>query len=264
MQPRATQALEESDIPSAGVREERVTVIRELRPLIESLSFVEAVGARRVFLPDAFARILLVTAPRARAYHAYVVGPRAGTMRKDAIQQEALMLRLRPGAVPALMGIPTVEIAATIVPLDAVWGSAAKELTERLGEAPSRASQVAVVERAIAGRARRLLGTRIVPRALAAFDDLEVARVSAVAQRVGVSERHLRRMFHDAVGLSPKAYIRVGRLRRALAIARRSASQPWTRVAVDAGYFDQAHMVAEFRDLTGRSPTALWRELGHP
>lgn len=174
------------------------------------------------------------------------------------------MLRLRPGAVPALMGIPTVEIAATIVPLDAVWGSAAKELTERLGEAPSRASQVAVVERAIAGRARRLLGTRIVPRALAAFDDLEVARVSAVAQRVGVSERHLRRMFHDAVGLSPKAYIRVGRLRRALAIARRSASQPWTRVAVDAGYFDQAHMVAEFRDLTGRSPTALWRELGHP
>jgi AraC-like DNA-binding protein len=264
MQPGAPERLEESDMPSAGVREERVTVARELRPFVESFSFVEAIGARRVFLPDTFARILIVTEPGARACHAYVVGPRAGTMRKEAVRQEAISLRLWPGAVPALMAIPTVQVAATIVPLDAVWGNAGKELTERLGEAPTRARQVAILERAIAGRVRRLAGPRIVPRALAAFDDLELARVSAVAQRVGVSERHLRRMFRDTVGLSPKAYVRVRRLRRALALARRSGSQPWTRVAVDAGYFDQAHMVAEFRDLTGRSPTTLWRELGDP
>jgi AraC-like DNA-binding protein len=255
--------LEESDIPSAGVKETRVTVARELRPFVESFSFVEAVG-RRVFLPDAYARILVVTEPGARACQAYVVGPRAGTMRKDAVRQEAFMLRLWPGAVPALMAIPTVDVAATIVPLDAVWGRAATELVERLAEAPSRASRAAIVERTIVERVRGVSEACMLPRAWAAVDDLEVARVSTVAERVGVSERHLRRMFQNAVGLSPKAYLRVRRLRRALAHARKSAAQSWTRIAVDAGYFDQAHMVAEFRDLTGCSPTALWRELGHP
>jgi AraC-like DNA-binding protein len=263
MQAGEPEQLEESDIPAAGVREERVPVARHLRPLVESFSFVEAVGARRVFLPDAFARILVVSSTGGGVCHAYVVGPRAGTMRKDAVRQEALMLRLWPGAVPALMGIPTVDVARAIVPLDALWGRAANELTERLAEAKSRASQVALVERAIAGRAPRLSRARVVPRALAALDDLEGARVSAVAHHVGVSERHLRRVFDDAVGLSPKAYLRVRRLRRALALARKGASQSWTRIAVDAGYFDQAHMVAEFRDMTDRSPRALWRELGH-
>ncbi len=260
MQLGAPEQLEKSAIPSPGVKETRLTVTRELRPFVESFSFVEAVG-RRVFLPDAYARNLVVTEPE--GCQAYVVGPRAGTLRKDAIRQEALMLRLWPGAVPALMGIPTVDVAATIVPLDAVWGRAAKELAERLAEAPSRASRAAIVERAIADRARGVSTALVLPRALAALDDLDVARVSTIAERVGVSERHLRRMFHDAVGLSPKAYLRVRRLHRALAHARQSASQPWTRIAVDAGSFDQAHMVADFRDLTGRSPRALWRELGH-
>jgi AraC-like DNA-binding protein len=173
------------------------------------------------------------------------------------------MLRLWHGAIPALMAIPTVDVAGVIVPLDALWGRAAKELAERLAEAPSRASRAAIVERAIADRVRGVSEARIPPRGFAAFDDLEVARVSSIAQRVGVSERHLRRVFQDAVGLSPKAYLRVCRLRRALTHARKSASPPWTRIAVEAGYFDQAHMVAEFRNLTGRSPKALWRELGH-
>jgi AraC-like DNA-binding protein len=258
MQPATPNGLEESDITSAGVTEERIAVSPQLRRFVQSFSFVEAVGARRVFLPDAFARILVVIEPG--ALQAYVVGPRATTIRKEAVRQKAVMVRLWPGAVPALMAIPTVDVASTIVPLEALWGDSAKELVERLADSPDRASQAAIVERAIAAHARSLAGARIVRGALAAFDDLEEARVSTVALRVGVSERHLRRLFHDSVGLSPRAYLRVRRLRRAL--ARKSALHSWALVAAEAGYSDQAHMVSEFRYLTGRSPIALWRELG--
>ncbi|MEV6235145.1 AraC family transcriptional regulator [Lentzea sp. NPDC051838] len=69
---------------------------------------------------------------------------------------------------------------------------------------------------------------------------------------VGLSPRQLRRRFQVAVGLSPKAYARVVRLHRAMALAREAAPD-WASVAVRAGFYDQPHMLAEFRRAVGMS-----------
>jgi AraC-like DNA-binding protein len=71
--------------------------------------------------------------------------------------------------------------------------------------------------------------------------------------RVGVSERHLRNLFAREVGLSPKHFARISRLRKVLALAGR---RQWAAVAEDAGFFDQAHMISDFRALMGVSPAA--------
>ena len=79
--------------------------------------------------------------------------------------------------------------------------------------------------------------------------------VAATARRrLHVSERRLRALFADGVGLSPKHFARIDRVRTVLAAA---SGVRWADVAAAAGYYDQSHMTSEFRHLMGVPPTAF-------
>jgi transcriptional regulator GlxA family with amidase domain len=81
--------------------------------------------------------------------------------------------------------------------------------------------------------------------------------VTATSREVALTDRHLRRRFHDAVGYGPKTLQRVLRLRRFLALAESTASADLARVALEAGYADQPHLTRECAELTGLPPAAL-------
>jgi AraC-like DNA-binding protein len=82
-------------------------------------------------------------------------------------------------------------------------------------------------------------------------------RVGPLTRVTRLSERQLRRRFEAAVGLGPKHLARIVRLRAAMERAAATPAATWARIAADAGYYDQAHMIAEFRALTGRTPVEL-------
>jgi AraC-like DNA-binding protein len=171
--------------------------------------------------------------------------------------------RLRLGAHEAVLGVPASSIAERVVPLDELWGDAAtRRLVERLAVAKDTAVAAAILERALAERLVASHERR--PRAelaLEAADMLTRASVSAVADDLGVSERHLRRVFRETVGMSPKAFAKLARFRRALHAAREREHDGWASIAAAAGYYDQAHLIAECRALAGVTPQALLREL---
>lgn len=78
--------------------------------------------------------------------------------------------------------------------------------------------------------------------------------VGTTAQRLHVSERHLRAVFADLVGMSPKAYARVERVRTALT---RIGERDFARLATELGYYDQSHLTNEFRAVMGVPPAAF-------
>ena len=82
---------------------------------------------------------------------------------------------------------------------------------------------------------------------------LAEANVAATARRLHIGERRLRTLFADGVGLSPKHFARIGRVRTVLATA---PDLRWADAAAAAGYYDQSHMTAEFRQVMGVSPAA--------
>jgi AraC-like DNA-binding protein len=101
-----------------------------------------------------------------------------------------------------------------------------------------------------------------VRRIVAAGGSLGITRL---APALGVTRQHLARRFADFVGLSPKTFARVVRLRRLIAEARaaRDGTGPgWSALAVEVGYYDQAHLTDEFRELTGLTPAAWWKTQG--
>jgi AraC-like DNA-binding protein len=177
--------------------------------------------------------------------------------------QRSVTARLRLGVPDAVLGVPASAIAGRIVALEDLWGEAAtRHLCDRLADARDMVHAAAILESAITERLaiarERRAGTRL---ALDAADRLTRASVNAVAGDLGVSERHLRRLFRETVGVSPKAFARLTRFHRALRAARDDGRSGWASIAAAAGYYDQAHLIAEFRAIAGVTPRALLGEL---
>ncbi len=107
----------------------------------------------------------------------------------------------------------------------------------------------ATVDAAIAERIARVAArpdrSRLV---FAAAERLAAASVCAVAGELEMSERNFRRVFREAVGVSPKAFAKLARFHRALSATRENSN--WASPAAGAGYCDQAHLIAEFGAIT--------------
>ena len=176
-----------------------------------------------------------------------------------------VMARLRLGAQDAVLGVPASAVAGRIVALADLWGGAVmRRLCERLAGARDRAAAAAVLSGAIEERLATAdldAGGVHAPLVRAAAGRLTSASVSAVAADLGVSERHLRRVFHETAFVGPKAFARLTRFRRALRAARADARASWASIVAAAGYYDQGHLIAEFRAIAGVTPRALLCEI---
>lgn len=217
---------------------------------------------RRVLMPRVETQLAVRIGPAARGgVDVAAVGAGRRVHRKVVRGQRTLIARLRLGASEAVLGVRASEIAGRTVMLEELWGdAAARRLGDRLASARSGADAVAILGEAIAERAARAGRPASAPRVVvAAAERLVGANVGEVADELGVSPRTLRRVFQDHVGVSPKAFAQIARFHRALAAAR--VAPGWASVAAEAGYYDQAHLIAEFRAIAGVTPRALLAEL---
>jgi AraC-like DNA-binding protein len=168
--------------------------------------------------------------------------------------------RFRPGAAPGMLGIPASELRDLRVPLTELWGDDAERLEERLDGAASASARLELIEDELRRRLPRAESPdRLVAAAVMRLYSNDPGRVGALGDVLGISERQLRRRFHAAVGYGPKTLARVLRLQRVLALASRrgAARGDLARLALDAGYADQAHMTAELTRLAGDPPAQL-------
>jgi AraC-like DNA-binding protein len=194
---------------------------------------------------------------------AIVAGPDTGpvpVVRRAG--SKAVGVRFRPGAAPAMLGVPADELRDLRVPLAELWGDAAGRLEDELDGAGSASARLELIERALR---RRLDGAErpdgLVAAAVARLRGPEPPQVRELADALAVSERQMRRRFHAAVGYGPKVLARILRFQRMLALARQPASrEDLARLALDAGYADQAHMTAECTRLAGAPPARLIAE----
>jgi len=83
----------------------------------------------------------------------------------------------------------------------------------------------------------------------------EITRVDDVVDRVGLNKRSVQRLFSQYVGVSPKWVIKRYRLHEAAEQLASGAVADLSRIAVDLGYFDQAHFIKDFKSIVGKSPT---------
>jgi len=187
-----------------------------------------------------------------------VAGPRTRALFKTAPPAEfAIFIAFKPGGGVPFVGVDASEIRDRIVRIDQVWGHEGACLRDRLLDTRVRSETLEVLQRSLRDRlcsTQRTAATEVVRRAVVRLGAADAkVRIEDLATELGVSTRHLRRVFTARVGVGPKEFARMARLQRALVGARRG--DPWTELAQAAGYYDQAHFIAEFRELVGTTPS---------
>ncbi|RWF45508.1 MAG: AraC family transcriptional regulator [Mesorhizobium sp.] len=154
--------------------------------------------------------------------------------------------------------LPMSELTDSMVVLDDVLGAEGAALRERLGNAPDWTARFDLAEAFVAARLESAAET---PLEIAwAYDRIITSggrtRIASLAEQLGWSRKHLADKFSDATGIGPKTLSRIVRFNRALRLSSEPTAD-WADVAADCGYADQAHLVREFRELAGETPTAL-------
>lgn len=173
-------------------------------------------------------------------------------------------VKFRPAGFRPFLGSPLSALADRTLPVAAVFGPDGEALVERILALEDDAR---IVEAADAFLLERLPPpdpmVAEVNRIVALIvEDRRITRVDQVAALTGIGKRTLQRLFSEYVGVSPKWLIMRYRLHEAA--ARLAGDEPVTlaELALDLGYFDQAHFIKDFKTLVGRTPGEYARSLG--
>lgn len=205
-----------------------------LRPFVACYWTLAAPGgAPERVLPDGRAELVVHLAdPFENQARALFIGQqREAVMLRPQGRVEVFGVRFRPAGAAAFFRFPQSELAGRIVPLADLG---VKSWEAEMHDAPSTAV-----------RRQRT-------------DAFLLRRLHPPAPTAGGSRRQFERQFLRTVGLPPKTWERIVRFQRALALRR--AGMAWASVALEAGYYDQAHLIGDCRRITGLAPLA--RESG--
>jgi len=226
-------------------------------------------GQEALVLPDACSDLIWE-----QGAGAYVAGPDTGPVLTSTPPGTVIVgVRFRPSAGGPALGLPLSEIRDQRVDLADLLPLARPPVAARqLAAGLSADLDPAAAMRKVLDVAGALAGGRAPDRAVAHAAGLlrdPAVRLEQVAAAVDLSERQVRRRFHDAVGYGPKTLQRVYRFQRFVqrvdvsrAGQRESGEWDLATVAAEAGYADQAHLTRECVSLSGLTPAALARVRG--
>lgn len=193
----------------------------------------------------------------------YIVGPR---LLNDVIDfgpvRHAVGIIFKPGGFQRLTGIPVQEFVNQEFDATLIFGKEIKETEMRLKEAKGNDEILAIVEQFLFQQLRSA-------KALTPFDQAlaELVKVNGnlsmekLADYSCISTRQMERKSFEKLGIGPKLYAKLTRFSQAYALKERRPDLKWTSIAHQLGYFDQAHLIKDFKTFAGFNPKALEQEL---
>jgi len=171
-------------------------------------------------------------------------------------------VKFRPGGFHPFLRRPLSTLADTSLSLADAFGPDSERLEDHVLDCADDIGMIEVASRFLESRPPPLdanvdLVAGIVERIEREHD---MTTVDAVVAGAGIGKRALQRLFNEYVGVGPKWVINRFRLHEAIERLAAGQAVDWSRLALDLGYFDQAHFIRDFRGLVGRTPAAYARE----
>jgi len=219
---------------------------RALAPYLECYWTIRATRDYPVYpvLPDGCADLLFSGGPELQLV-GYMTAAKNCPV---AAGTELFGIRFRPAMASLFVPAPWHELTNVIAPAEGT-----RLLAEQIGAAKTSVRRVSAVEQWLRmskdpGPVQLLVNRVAAP-----------VRIDDLSRQAGLSVRQLRRVFLAETGLSPKHLCRVLRFRRAIQHMAQAPRTDFASLALEAGYYDQAHFIKEFREFSGGYPPAAWQ-----
>jgi AraC-like DNA-binding protein len=233
-----------------------------LKPYVRNFWILRYSGSsassrRHRVVPDGCIDLIFMRRGPTEDYRASVVG----TMTRPIVEELAshadyLGIRFNPGGFRHFFQTPPRELTDRIFSLDDL--SSPSWFADGLSDGRDLTACLESLEdeliRQFRPEERDLLPAGVLETITACRGNVSMTQLGRMT---GWSPRHLRRMFHESIGIGPKTFCRIIRFLDAFRVLRRSPRPSFLDVALDAGYYDQAHFIHEFEDFYGSSPSTI-------
>ncbi len=190
-------------------------------------------------------RVPLLAGPYSRSFE---IDPSEST--------EVIGILFRPGAARIFFPVAAHELHNIDIALSELYPDEADRLLNDLCSARDERNQFLVVERYLNGKLAR--AAPVHPVVQYAVEQLSredaVSSIRRVQLDTGLSHTRFIQLFRENVGLTPKLFYRVRRFRTLLDRIEKGMPVNWAALALDCGYFDQAHLIRDFREFAGMTP----------
>lgn len=158
-------------------------------------------------------------------------------------------------------GMPLMELIDQRHDLSAYIGAEADRICNQLAEARTNEARFAHIERWLLHRLERFEQSGISPTfadqaAHIILNNRGMLSMDGLADGLCVSSRHLRRVFHEQAGISPKYFARLKRFNFTYHVLMLKPGAEWPDFLVQGGFYDQSHLIKDFMEFTGKVPSA--------
>jgi len=173
-------------------------------------------------------------------------------------ETEMLIVVFQPYGFFGLYGMPADELKAQIIDASLIFGHPMCSLTDALRSAESYREAISTIERHFASHFKTLKTDvdRLRPVVKTVMQVKGQLSVNELTRLTGHSERQLERVFHRTIGISPVKYLQIVRLHHFLSLMRSAKrTESLTVACLESGYYDQPHLIHNFKHITGLTPT---------
>ena len=165
----------------------------------------------------------------------------------------------QPGALHRLLGIPMNELFDDSVDSSLVWARDIRQVNEQLRETDDYGQMQRIVESLLLHRLRQKQVDRhpIDEAFQYMLNPAHPVSLDYLADQACLSSRQFERKCHERLGFGPKTFTRIVRFSKAFRMKERQPKRDWLDVALTCGYYDFRHMLRDFKEFAGSTPTLL-------
>lgn len=181
---------------------------------------------------------------------------------RDAEKISVIGVHFKPGGGGAFFELPAGELYNERISVNEIWKTRAAELRDRLVQESAPETRFWVLEQFLMQMLRPINYHPAVNFALHQFQQPANLTIRSITEQTGFSARHFNELFRDQVGITPKLFCRIQRFQKVLEMLSVKATVDWLDIAFTCGYFDQAHLIHDFREFADCTPTEYLDQRG--
>lgn len=196
---------------------------------------------------------------------AWISGERTHYIVIGAAKNQSMVgIRFRPGGAYPFFRFPIFELTESVTELDLIWGGLVDDIRDELQETDSPDAKLMRLESFLLRQVQRSLE----PNRLIAFavhqlqHSPQFLAIKDLANTIGITQKHLISQFEKVVGLRPKSFARVSKFQRVVNLIEQQKEIEWANIALECGYYDQAHFIKEFHAFSGLNPSTYLTQRG--
>ncbi len=173
-----------------------------------------------------------------------------------------IAIRFRPYGLFPFVPLSPKEFQSQQISLPDLFGSSGRALEEQVNDAPDTSAAIRTIEVFLLNQLVHFTK----PDPLVVHVSELIARnggigdIKDILRSLKISPRHLQRKFLEVTGTKPKTLARITRLQKVIRLVQHQSCSSLTEISLEAGYFDQAHFIRDFKRFAGQPPRQFFQQ----